>query len=811
MTKNRKASPLNSAELCATIRIMLNHHHHGWGLAALGGVLVALALLAGLQMGQRPGIYLAGEIAARDVVADRDMLIEDTKSTQARREQAMALQPMVFDLDKESMARFRDDALGLLHGLNTKGLEETGLEEVRKEFNERHGSELSASTFRVLADEDVQSYVLKTVMPWLEGFLAEGVLPDMRQLSTVQNAIIVRDVDTGAETLRTQAGGLHDQRSLVVALGQSLRSTPELRSKAKAALLEVLPLLVMPTLAVNQDATNQRNAEVLRAVEPVLYRVQKGEVVVRAGDMVSHEQQLKMQSLFGRSPRVIDWGTSVGVLMMGFFLMVGLFMTPSGNKGTVLRTKDQNFIALLLVVFGVAAWGVSYLFFTVAGGTAATALTYAFPAAGGAGLAALIFSARRYCTIGLLLSFFATLMFKGDLALFFFYFLSCMVNTWLVLRAQSRQDVVWSGLPLFAWLLITGLGAAALGHMDGGQLPTLLVALGVNALLSVLLLFALSPILEMVMGYTTRFRLMELMNLEQPLLQDLMMTIPGTYHHSLVVSNLVEAGASAVGANSLLCKVGALYHDIGKLSRPDYFVENQFGGPNPHDKLSPAMSALILCAHVKQGTELAEEHKLGREIIDIIAQHHGTRTILFFFQKALDMGENPRPEDYSYPGPRPQTKEAAIVMMADAVEASSRTLVDPTPARIRTHVENIIKGIYAEGQLDEADLTYRDLYKLMDSFVRILTGLFHQRIAYPDRTDAKESREGRCRCAEKNGDKADKSSDKGESRGEGKGAGKAADRSCDKRDRTTACGTGERPASPGPAEVSSLGAGSPVR
>jgi putative nucleotidyltransferase with HDIG domain len=183
--------------------------------------------------------------------------------------------------------------------------------------------------------------------------------------------------------------------------------------------------------------------------------------------------------------------------------------------------------------------------------------------------------------------------------------------------------------------------------------------------------------------------------------------------------------------------VAALYHDIGKISRPEYFVENQFGGPNPHDKLSPAMSALILFAHVKQGVELAEEYHLGREISDIIQQHHGTRGTMFFYNKALQMGENPRIEDFSYPGPRPQSKEAAIVMLADAVEASSRTLGDPTPARIRTHVTNIVKGVYAEGQLDESDLAFRDLDKIIDCFVRIITGHFHQRIAYPDAAKAK--------------------------------------------------------------------------
>ena len=213
--------------------------------------------------------------------------------------------------------------------------------------------------------------------------------------------------------------------------------------------------------------------------------------------------------------------------------------------------------------------------------------------------------------------------------------------------------------------------------------------------------------------------------------QELMVTIPGTYHHSLVVANMVEAGAKAIGANSLLCKVAALYHDAGKLTYPEYFIENQFGGPNKHDKLAPSMSALIITSHVKKGTELAERYKLGQEIIDIIRQHHGTRVIRYFYQKAINMGERPRESDFSYPGPRPQTKEAAILMLADSVEASSRTLTDPTPARIRTHIDTIIKGIFSEGQLDESELTFKDLHYLSENFQRILTGIFHQRIAYP--------------------------------------------------------------------------------
>ena len=712
---------------------MFLHHHHDWGLLSLAAALLFLSLLCAVQPGRTARVvYPAGEIATHDVVSDRDLLVEDPQATQLRRDRALALQPMVFDIDKKALESFREESLGLLDAINRKGLDTTGLENVRRAFNERHLSDVSASAFRLLAASYVQEYLLDTLIPWMESTLSNGVIADMRQIANTDNAVIVRDLDSGTETLLTQAGGLKDLRLFRVSLGRKLRSEEKLNSRTKVVLQEIMPLMVVPTLAVNQEVTNQRNEEMLAAVEPVFYKVQTGEVLVRAGDMVTHEQQIKLQALFRAAPGLVDWHVFGGCVVLGIFLLLGLFITPSGNKGTVLRTKDQNLIALLLVVFGGAAWCTMYLLTATASSSMAHILAFAFPVAGGTGLAALIFAARRYCTVGLLLSFFATVIFRGDMALFFFYFMSSMTNTWLVLRSQNRQDVVWGFVPLLLWMLMTGLGAALFIHLAWAQLPVLLLALSCNALGSLFLLFALSPVLEMLMGYTTRFRMMELMNLEHPLLQELMMTVPGTYHHSLVVSNLVEAGAAAIGANSLLCKVGALYHDIGKISRPEYFVENQFGGPNPHDKLSPAMSALILFSHVKQGAELAEEYHLGREITDIIVQHHGTRGAMFFYNKALQMGENPRLQDYSYPGPRPQTKEAAIVMLADSVEASSRTLVDPTPARIRAHVTKIVKGVYAEGQLDESDLTFRDLNKLIDSFVRIITGLFHQRIAYPE-------------------------------------------------------------------------------
>lgn len=706
------------------------------GMVVFGITLVLLSLVAGANLVGQNSIFVAGEIAAHEVTADRDLLVEDQQATAARREQVSMLQPAVFDLSVTPVADLHQRVLDLFRTLNNADIGD--LETLRLQLSEQLSMDLSARTLNQWSSEEVQTYATTRVLPWIEQRLTEGVSSDMRLLLQFKGGILVRDLTTGAETLRSNLHAIPDIRSLLSDLTQTIKNDNHVSLQSRRAVVTLITPLLQPTLTLNREATQARATDVAQAVEPVYYRLQKGEVVVRQGDPVSREQQLKLQSLYAHKGGRVQLLTVLGACIMAGLLSTGLFVTPSGRPGRPLTTKDLLFIALLLIVFTVLAKGMHLLASRVVDGSFMQALAYSFPVAGAAGLSALIFSARRYCTTGLLLAFFATLCVRGDLPLFLFYFTGAMLNTWLVTRSQNRQDVVWNLFPLLLGQLAVWLGAALLDGTLGNLMLVGLSAIIINSVLSLLLLFALSPILELAFGYTTRFRLMELMNLEQPLLQDLMVAVPGTYHHSLIVSNMVEAAAKAIGANSLLCKVAALYHDIGKLARPEYFIENQFGARNKHDKLAPSMSSLILQSHVKHGVELAENHKLGQEIVDIIRQHHGTRVIRFFFQKAVNLGENPREEDYRYAGPRPQSREAAIVMLADAVEASSRTLVDPTPARVRGHIDSMVKGIFAEGQLDESELTFKDLHKLSESFHRILTGLFHQRIEYPESAKDKE-------------------------------------------------------------------------
>ncbi len=258
-----------------------------------------------------------------------------------------------------------------------------------------------------------------------------------------------------------------------------------------------------------------------------------------------------------------------------------------------------------------------------------------------------------------------------------------------------------------------------------------------NSFICTVLVMFLLPIFESLFDVTTNFTLMELSDLNRPLLRRLTLEAPGTYHHSLLVGNLVEAVASDVKANNLLARVGAYYHDIGKLAKPEYFFENKGDNINKHEKLTPTMSALILASHVKEGIELAKKEKLPRVVVEAIRQHHGTTVMAYFYQKALeyDSHDSVNIDDFRYPGPRPQSKETALIMLADSSEAAVRSLREPTAPRIRAIVGKIIEARMNDGELDQSGLTLNDVAIIREQYIKLLTGIFHPRISYPNQEE----------------------------------------------------------------------------
>ncbi|MBU2627529.1 MAG: HDIG domain-containing protein, partial [Proteobacteria bacterium] len=341
----------------------------------------------------------------------------------------------------------------------------------------------------------------------------------------------------------------------------------------------------------------------------------------------------------------------------------------------------------------------------------------------------------------IILSLLTSLAFSGSFEVFVFFFLSSITAAYWIKEKQERGNFIIAGFKLAAFnvVLALSLGFYSISQPDVIILAKEMTLAFCGGLFAATFTIGFTPLIEIVFNYTTDSKLLEFSNLDRPLIKKLMIEAPGTYNHSIIVATLAEAAASAIDAGTLKAKVMGYYHDIGKLDKTLYFIENQADGKNRHDKLSPSMSALVLIQHVKKGVELAKKYKLGDEIIEGINQHHGTSLIKYFYQKSLKSGNDTvKEEDFRYPGPKPQTREAGIVMLADVVEAAVRALERPTPARIQGRVKELINDIFADGQLEECELTLKDLHQIAKSFNNILTSIYHSRIEYPDKSQEKK-------------------------------------------------------------------------
>ena len=697
-------------------------------------VILFLAALASIDFSIRQAPLAEGDIAPSDMVASSTILLRDTRATTLRQDNARKMQPLVLDFSFLPADRLRDRLQTILLAVNAAHSAEQR-EALRDELSLEFSEEVPMALIVALSTPAAQRAIIDSLLPLAESRLHAGVLPELGVGHSNPGGVMIHYVASGGEVLLPEDHGLPDIKGLMLQLSRYMNELP-LPAQGKQVITLLFEKLLHPTLTPNYDLTRQRAELVVQAVEPVMYRVGKGEIIVRQGERVTREQQVKIQVLLERKEDLFHSQKFLGIVLCGLLISLGLLFSPSGKPGAKMANKDFVFLSSLLVVFSLMAKGLAAHGEQLAAMTThflPESLAWAVPVAGAAALSAQVFATRRYLVTGLLLAFFCTLMMDGSIGLFLFYFLTSMWSTWLTGRAGSRRDVVLSILPLTAGMLAMWLAGTLLQDGAYNRYFSEIIAVVVGAFLSMTLAFALSPVVEMVFGYTTRFRLMELLNLEQPLLRDLMLKAPGTYHHSLITSNMCEEGAKRVGAHSLLCKVAALYHDIGKVSKAGYFIENQTTEENPHNRLTPSMSALILTSHVKLGVELAKEHHLGPEITDIIGEHHGTSVIQYFYNKALNQadGAPPNIEDFRYHGSRPHSREAALVMLADIVEASSRTLADPTPTRLRQHISNIMKKVYESGQLDESELTFKDLDTLADSFQQVLRGIYHHRISYP--------------------------------------------------------------------------------
>lgn len=496
---------------------------------------------------------------------------------------------------------------------------------------------------------------------------------------------------------------------------------------------DILHSIIQPNILYDEDETNRRIKQAIARVPRAKGTVLEKEKIIGSNERVTEEHIQKLQSLAEEKTRresaSSDWafvrplsGKLILISVAVFFLLIYLFLVEKkvfDNPKLLLMI----FICLLLVTF--SSYEINEFSLS----------EYLIPVAIAPMLLTIFFN--------------PSLAFMGTVALaillggllgnaFTITFLTLTVGTMSILsvkKVRSRSWLFKSIIWITMGYIIAISGLELLRYSSFEELSTNLLQGIINGCLIPILTYGLSVVLEYIFDMTTDATLLELSDLNRPVLRKLALRAPGSYHHSILVGSLAEAAAEAIGANSLLARVGAYYHDIGKMEKPEYFVENQKGGRNPHEKLSPSMSVLILVSHVKRGLEIAQEQGLPKEIQAFIPQHHGTNLVSYFYNKALEKsdGKEVNKIDFRYPGPKPQTKETGIVMLADAVEAASRTLKDPSVSRLRNLVSNIIDERFNNSELDESPMTLRELNQINDAFVQILTGIFHGRIEYPDK------------------------------------------------------------------------------
>ena len=506
-------------------------------------------------------------------------------------------------------------------------------------------------------------------------------------------------------------------------------------------------LVLERRLAAN-SVPNDRLTQVARdaaaaAVAPVMQSVEAGQVLVRAGEPLT-DDELRVLDQLGLYNAREEAASQTTWIVVGIALLTVMLIAPLVTARAMLRSTMSFRKVAFLVALTIAVLALQRLVVSASPHFLFALLVPLVVAALLGPRASMPWAAWMALAVGLIVQ--ASPLFAVAATL-----VGSAVAAHMARSLTSRLSLLFAGSlgGLVAAVALVGLvllgGGMTPGGMAGGA--GLLFAGGV---LAGVLALGLLPIAESGFGFLTDFRLVELSSPNHPLLQRLITEAPGTYQHSLIISNLVDQAVKNVGGNALLARVGALYHDVGKVKRPGFFVENQFSGDNPHDRVSPHLSYLIITSHVRDGVELLQEYHMPEELLDFAAEHHGTTVLSYFYKRALDEGQVEE-LNFRYPGPKPRSKETGILMLADAVESASRTLSDPTPTSIRSLIDRLVKQRLQDGQLDETPLNFHDLEVVSDTFQRMLTAILHRRINYPSAEEVRNLKRTKSEAPTKEG------------------------------------------------------------
>lgn len=482
-----------------------------------------------------------------------------------------------------------------------------------------------------------------------------------------------------------------------------------------------------PNFFYDEEKTQQLKIEARKTVQPVM--IKKGQTIVKEGEPITKRDLIILEDLGLLDNNFNQYlYLAIGALVL---LIMGLqwFFLYRYYSPIFRDWSKLILISLLLIISLLLSRSIMII------------SPYAIPLACVPMLITLLINDKVSLMVNLSNCVLISAVVQFNVEVTLIALMSCMLGTFAIKKLQQRNDILYSSLYIG---LIGAILALSVGFLLSNNIIEVLtksVLVFTGSTISAVLTIGFLPFFESTFDIVTTIKLLELLNPNHPLQKKLLLEAPGTYHHSILVGNLAELAAERVGGNPVLARVSAYYHDIGKVKRPMFFKENQVGKENPHDKINPNLSTLIITAHVKEGIELAKEYRLPKVIIDAIEQHHGTSLVSYFYVTAKNTAEKPeeiREDDFKYPGPIPESKEAAIIMLADSVEAAVRSINDPTKGKIEEMVNKIIKGKLNSDQLDNCDLTLKDLNIIRKAFLKVLSGIYHQRIEYPNEKTMKK-------------------------------------------------------------------------
>ncbi len=730
-----------------------------WGL--LAGVTIIFTLILYPSLAITKHSYKLGDVVERDIKAPKDFFIEDKDATQIKRRQAVEGVLTVYDHDatlSSTLSRHVRQAFDDFRAVfesEKSNISSTGTVEkntpvsdrtwqIKKNFEEKIGIAVSKGAYRILEREEFSNDISNLICGILTKILENGVVANKEiLLRETDKGIFLRDLETKSERIvlnLRQFYGLDQAKTMVRIIGQPILK--DLNYTLRNLIVDFVQSLIQPNITLNRNETEERKKRALAEIKPVLYKIKAGEMLLREGERVREVQLLKLQTLQAQTKKGQILESSIGAVMIILFLLITTYILHINHQGQFARNHDKNllFIAVILITFlliaGISASFSETLTQNTSFSISASSLLFSIPIASGAMTICLFMGLEIAIPFAVVIAACTAIIFQSRFEIFIYFLLNSTMAAYWIQDCRERKVFIKAGvkLGLLNVLLATSINFY-MADFSGFKLLWGWAFAFMGGIGTGIVTAGIAPIVEIAFNYTTYIKLLELASLDQPILRRLMIEAPGSYHHSVITGSMVEAAASEIGANPLLAKVCGYYHDIGKIKKPLYFIENQTNGKNKHAKLAPSMSSLILIAHIKDGVEIARENKLGQAIIDAIRQHHGTSLISFFYEKAKKLkGENAvNIDNFRYPGPKPQTREAGLVMLADVVEAASRTLDNLTPSRIQGLVQNLINKIFSDGQLDDCELTLKDLHKIAKSFNKTLNGIYHHRIEYPEK------------------------------------------------------------------------------